>query len=84
MVDTTNGGPVLSDKRLLPGESPICKIHFKRFVPPGEVSWTEVDLDPMNATLTRYIIFRPRIAAPQALYTSYPNVRAELLAVVIR
>ncbi|MFM6440340.1 MAG: hypothetical protein ACKPGW_36535 [Microcystis panniformis] len=81
MVDTTNGGPVLSDKRLLPGESPICKIHFKRFVPPGEVSWTEVDLDPMNATLTRYIIFRPRIAAPQALYTSYPNVRAELLAI---
>jgi len=81
MVDTTNGGPVLGDERLLPGESPICGIHFKRFVPPDSLSWPEVDPSPLNATLTRYTISRPRIAAPQALYTKYPNVRAELLAI---
>lgn len=81
MVDTTNGGPTLSDDRLLPGESPISSIHFKRFVPPGPLSWSEVDPDPQNATVTRYTIARPKIAAPQALYTRYPNVRAELLAI---
>ena len=81
MADTTNGGPVLGDERLLPGESPVCGVHFKRFVPPGPVSWPELDPDPQNATLTRYTITRPRIGAPQALYTAYPNVRAELLAI---
>lgn len=81
MVDTTNGGPVLNDERLLPGESPISSVHFKRFVPPGALSWPERDPDPQNATLSRYTITRPRIGAPQALYTAYPNVRAELLAI---
>lgn len=81
MVDTTNGGPVHNDERLLPGESPVCGVHFKRFVPPGSVNWPEVDPDPQNATLTRYTITRPTITTPQALYTKYPNVRAELLAI---
>ncbi|MDF2713823.1 MAG: hypothetical protein K0R28_748 [Paenibacillus sp.] len=81
MVDTTNGGPVLDDLSLLPGESPVCGVHFKRFVPPGPVKWPERDSDPQNATLTRYTITRPRIDLPQALYTAYPNVRATLLAI---
>lgn len=81
MVDTTNGGPVLDDLPLLPGESPVCGVHFKRFVPPGPVKWPERDPDPQNATLTRYTISRPRIDLPQALYTTYPNVRATLLAI---
>jgi hypothetical protein len=81
MVDTTNGGPVLGDERILPGESPVSGVHFKRFVPSGSVSWPERDPDPQNATLTRYTITRPRIDLPQALYTAYPNVRAELLAI---
>jgi hypothetical protein len=81
MVDTTNGGPVLDDARILPGESPVCGVHFKRFVPPGSVRWPERDPDPQNATLTRYTITRPKIDLPQALYTAYPNVRAELLAI---
>jgi hypothetical protein len=82
MVDTTNGGPILNDQRLLPGESPVCNVHFKRFVPPGLVSWPERDPDPQDATLTRYTITRPQIDLPQALYTKYPNVRATLLAIV--
>lgn len=82
MVDTTNGGPVLDDQRLLPGESPVCGVHFKRFVPPSSVNWPERDPDPQNATLTRYTITRPKIGAPQALYTAYPNVRATLLAII--
>ena len=81
MVDTTNGGPVLDDVGLLPGEAPISGIHFKRFVPPGAVSWPERDPSPQNTALTRYTITRPHIATPQALYTAYPNVRAELLAI---
>lgn len=81
MVDTTNGGPVLEDERLLPGESPVCRAHFKRYVSPGSVSWPEREPDPLNATLTRYTITRPRIEAPQALYTTYPNVRTVLLAI---
>lgn len=81
MVDTTNGGPVLDDVGLLPGESPISGIHFKRFVPPGAASWPERDPSPQNTALTRYTITRPHIATPQALYTTYPNVRAELLAI---
>ena len=81
MVDTTNGGPVLGDERLLPGESPVSGVHFKRFVPPGSLSWPEVDSNPLKATLTRYTITRPRISAPQALYTKFPNVRAVLLAI---
>lgn len=82
MVDTTNGGPILGDQRILPGESPICGVHFKRFVPPGPLRWPERDPNPQNATLTRYTIFRPKIDLPQALYTQYPNVRATLLAIV--
>jgi len=82
MVDTTNGGPVLDDKQILPGESPVCGVHFKRFVPPGSVRWPEQDPDPQKATLTRYTITRPKIDLPQALYTKYPNVRALLLAIV--
>lgn len=82
MVDTTNGGPALEDARLLPGESPSCRIHFKRFVQPGSVSFPELEPDPQNATLTRYTITRPKIDLPQALYTKYPNVRATLLAIV--
>lgn len=81
MVDTTNGGPALDDEQQLPGESPVCKVHFKRFVPPGPVHWPQVDPDPQRATLTQYTISRPRIGAPQALYTPYPNVRANLLAI---
>lgn len=81
MVDTTNGGPALDDARLLPGESPLSGVHFKRFVPPGLVSWPERDSNPQNTALTRFTITRPHIAAPQALYTAYPNVRAELLAI---
>ena len=81
MVDTTNGGPILGNERLLPGESPVSGVHFKRFVPPGLLSWSEVDPNPFNATLTRYTITRPRISAPQALYTKFPNVRAVLLAI---
>jgi len=82
MVDTTNGGPALTDVRLLPGESPVCGVNFKRFVPPTSVSWPEREPDPQNTTLTRYTITRPRIGAPQALYTAYPNVRAVLLAIL--
>ena len=82
MVDTTNGGPTLNDERILPGESPICKVHFKRFVPPGPLSWPERDPNPQNATVTQYTITRPKIDLPQALYTNYPNVRANLLAIV--
>mgnify|MGYP000461711323 CR=1 FL=1 len=81
MVDTTNGGPQLNDQRLLPGESPISRIHFKRYLPPGPVRWPERELNPQKATLTRYTISRPGITTPQALYTAYPNVRAELLAI---
>lgn len=81
MVDTTNGGPLLEDDRLLPGESPVCTIHFKRFVPPGSVDWTATLPDPQNTALIRYTVTRPRIAAPQALYTRFPNVRAVLLAI---
>ncbi|MED3354356.1 hypothetical protein P4414_04135 [Bacillus thuringiensis] len=81
MVDTTNGGPVLDDQQLIPGESSVCNVHFKRFVRPGPVRWPEQDPDPQNATLTHYTISRPRIDLPQALYTAYPNVYAELLAI---
>jgi hypothetical protein len=81
MVDTTNGGPILEDERYLAGESPVCSAHFKRYVPPASLSWPEKDPDPQNATLTRYTITRPRISVPQALYTSYPNVRTVLLAI---
>ena len=82
MVDATNGGPVLDDQRILPGESPISRVHFKRFVPPGPVYWPERDPNPQDATLTQYTITRPRLDLPQALYTQYPNVRAILLAVM--
>lgn len=81
MVDTTNGGPVLDDKATLPGESLICSVHFKRFVPPGPVSWPEKDPDPQKASLTRYTISRPRLGLTQALYTRYPDVRAILLTI---
>lgn len=81
MVDTTNGGPMLADERFLPGEAPISSAHFKRYVSPGFVTWPEREPDPQNATVTHYTITRPRISAPQALYTTYPNVRAELLAI---
>jgi hypothetical protein len=82
MVDTTNGGPVLSDKPILPGESPIYGLHFKRFIPPTSVKWFEEDPNPQNATITNYRVFRPKIDLPQALYTKYPNVRATLLAII--
>ena len=82
MVDTTNGGPVLSDNPILPGESPVYGLHFKRFVPPTSVKWLEEDPNPQNATITNYRIFRPNIDLPQALYTKYPNVRATLLAII--
>jgi hypothetical protein len=81
MVDTTNGGPIINDEPILAGESPVSKVHFRRFVPPGSVSWPEIDPDPEKASLTRYTISRPRIGLPQALYTNYPNVRTELLSI---
>jgi hypothetical protein len=81
MVDITNGGPALQDDVLLPGETPVCQVHFKRFVPPGLVTWPEQDPNPSAATLTRYTIKRPVIDLPQALYTNYPNARATLLAI---
>jgi len=82
LVDSTNGGPELDDKILLPGESPVSSVKFKRFVPPSAVRWPERDPDPQNATLTRYTIFRPKINAPQALYTAYPNVRTTILDII--
>jgi hypothetical protein len=82
MVDTTNGGPALSDKFILPGEAPTCTVHFKRFVRPGPVSWPEVDPVPTQATLTQYTIARPVMELPQALFTHYPNVRTALLQVL--
>jgi hypothetical protein len=82
MVDTTNSGPVLKAERILPGESPVCGLRFKRFVPPVSVSWPEKDPNPQDASLTHYTITRPRIGLTQALYTSYPNVRATLLSIL--
>lgn len=79
MVDTTNGGPEVTDEAVLPGEAPVSKIHFKRFVPPGEVSWPETDLTPQDASITLYNISRPLMGIPQALYTNFPNVRDTLL-----
>ncbi len=81
LVDTTNGGPDLEKEILLPGDSPVTGIHFRRYVPPGPVNWPESDPDPQDASLTRYTISRPRIDLPQALYTAYPNVRDILLAI---
>ena len=70
MVDATNGGPVLDDERILPGESPISRVHFKRFVPPGPVYWPERDPNPQDATLTQYTITRPRLDLPAGIIYS--------------
>ncbi|MEO0338152.1 MAG: hypothetical protein AAF242_02965, partial [Bacteroidota bacterium] len=81
MVDTTNGGPQLSDEPSIPGESPICGVPFQRFVPPQDVNWPEVDPSPEDASIMKYTISRPTIAAPQALYTNYPDIRNTLLGI---
>ncbi len=82
MVDTTNGGPEITDNQILPGESPIYGLQFKRFVPPKTVEWLEEEPTPQNASITNYRIFRPKIDAPQALYTQYPNVRGAILDII--
>lgn len=75
MVDTTNGGPVLEDHALVPGDAPTSQVHFKRFIPPGAVAWPETDMNPRNATVMTYNISRPQIGLPEALYVNQPNVR---------
>ncbi|WP_340201938.1 hypothetical protein [Ascidiimonas sp. W6] len=79
MVDTTNGGPTVMDEAIVPGDAPISKINFKRFVPPGEVTWPETDFSPEDASVSLYNISRPRMGIPQALYTQVTNVRSDLL-----
>lgn len=79
LTDLTGGGPDWLDEPITPGEAPIARWHFRRFVPPGIVDI--VDETPAGAPApASFSVGRPTLTFPQAVFTDAANARARLLA----
>lgn len=81
LMDLSRGGPVVSDRLINPGPAPVGVVPFRRFVPFKPVTVTNLDQsDNPAAPQTTYVIPRPLLSYPAAVFAGIPNAVAALLA----
>jgi hypothetical protein len=81
MMDLTRAGPNAGDSPINPGPAPIATIPFRRMQPFKTVSITNLNLSATPAApQTTYLIDRPLLNYPGAVFAGIPNAVAELLA----
>jgi hypothetical protein len=81
LADLSRGGPRVTDQAANPGPAPVGTIPFRRLVPFGAVTVT--NLDPAAtpaAPQTMYQIDRPLLAYPAAVFAGIPDAVTALLA----
>jgi len=81
LADLTRGGPQVTDQAANPGPAPVAALGFRRFVPFGPVTVTDLDqgATPAAPQIT-YQIVRPLLNYPAAVFAGIPNAVAALLA----
>jgi hypothetical protein len=81
MMDLTRAGPNAGDSPISPGPAPVATIPFRRLQPFKTVSITNLNLSASPAApQTSYLIDRPLLNYPGALFAGIPNAVAQLLA----
>ena len=81
-MDTSGGGPSVSDSARIPGPARIASILFQRYIPPGLVIVTREntnDLDPAQPP-AEIGFKRPLLAYPAIACTSATNIASRLIA----
>ena len=79
LADTTGGGPDIDDVPSRPGESPIGRLHFKRWRRPGRLHIRPFAVGADGRT-DRIRLQRPLLGYPEAMFAAGPSVRPTLLA----
>ncbi len=79
--DVSGGGPPVDAAPAHPAPAPITTRHFRRHVPPREVSVEGLPetIDP-TAPPTELQILRPQLAYPAAVFADIPNAEQRLIA----
>jgi hypothetical protein len=80
LADISGGGPPTSVEPVNPAPAPVTTCHFRRFVPPREVSVPGLPdpIDPTNPPVELHVD-RPKLAYPAAVFAGIPNAPQRLL-----
>jgi hypothetical protein len=79
LADISGGGPPVGAKPVLPGEAPIARCDFRRFVPPKAVRVVDLQApDPLHPQ-TSYKIRRPVLGYPALVYTGFPDAEQAVI-----
>ena len=79
LVDVSGGGPSAEDAPVNWAPAPVARCRFRRWVPPKALAvapWAEVEGGPVR----RYVVHRPLLGYPDALFADAPDARAALMA----